>query len=182
MKNLTNQKLEEAIIFATEKHSGTSRKGNGLPYIVHPIRVMHRLMMLKEESHNIILLMIVALLHDTVEDCDVTLKEIAEKFGYKVAALVEELTLDKTQYEKIGKAEYLLRHMLAMSTYALRLKLCDRIDNIIDTKSMNTKFKKQYKAETEYILNGLTAKGARKLTPTHMVLIKQLKSALKQMK
>ena len=85
---LTSEDLEKAIIFATEKHKLQVRKGDGKPYILHPMRVMIKLMELKE-SKNVYLLAISCLLHDIVEDQDVTIQEIDEKFGYNVASIVE---------------------------------------------------------------------------------------------
>lgn len=168
--------LEDAIVFAAQKHKGQVRKGNKMPYIIHPMRVLHNLLAIKE-SKNIMIMSAAAILHDTVEDCGVKIQEIAKRFGYQVAALVEELTLDKTQYEKIGKAVYLADHMLKMSSYALNIKLSDRLDNIEDTKTMSSDFTKKYIAETNYILEKL--KG-RKLTKTHLKQIAKLRAAIKK--
>jgi guanosine-3',5'-bis(diphosphate) 3'-pyrophosphohydrolase len=176
---ITNEILEEIIIFVTQKHRGQTRKGNGFPYIIHPLRVMNYLLEAKERSTNINLLIAAALLHDVVEDCGVTLEEIARRFGYQVAALVEELTSDKERIAQVGKAQYLLEKMLGMSTYALTIKLCDRIDNIVDSKNMKEEFRRKYKAETLFILEGLKK---RKLTRTHKFLIRKLNNALNKIK
>src|SRR5258706_11264623 len=118
--------LEKAIIYATEKHKGQLRKGNGLPYIMHPISVMITLGKIKK-SNNTELLAIVCLLHDIVEDCEVSIEEIAREFGHGVASLVDELTSDQVEIDAIGKKEYLAQKMLKMSSYALRIKLADRL-------------------------------------------------------
>ena len=174
MLNLTAKQVEDAIIFATEKHKGQVRKGDGRPYILHPISVLIRLNNMKE-SKNIFLLMTACILHDVVEDCGVTLNEISEKFGHHVAGLVEELTLDKSKYETIGKKEYLAQEMVHMSSYALAIKLCDRLDNVSDMKSMSEDFRKKYKDETNFILNRLSG---RKLTKTHLKLIKEIRKVV----
>lgn len=174
--------LEDAIIYAVNKHRGQKRKGNGLPYIVHPLAVMKRVFDNKE-SKNMFLLAIAALLHDVIEDCYETmdekkagLHEIATIFGFQVASLVEELTLDKSQYGSLGKKEFLAIKMNGMSSYALAIKLCDRLENICDMKSMNEKFKKRYVLETWYILNNLN----RKFSPSHKKLIEEIKEILNQ--
>jgi (p)ppGpp synthase/HD superfamily hydrolase len=57
--------LGTAIVIATNAHAGQFDRG-GKPYILHPLTVMHKLLTDDEE------LMCIAVLHDTVEDCDVT--------------------------------------------------------------------------------------------------------------
>lgn len=167
--------LEKAIRFAVKKHKGQRRKGDGRPYIMHPISVMTRIQAIKKSS-NIRLLGAAAILHDVVEDCGVSLKKIAKKFGYHVAALVDELTLDKSQYEAIGKTKYLCNEMHRMSSYALAIKLCDRLDNVLDMQDMPKAFQDRYKTETLEILQSISK---RKLTKTHKELIKQIEEALK---
>lgn len=130
-----------------------------------------------------ILMAIASVLHDTIEDCYETMEEkkaglheIATLFGFQVASLVEELTLDKSQYGSLGKKEFLAIKMNAMSSYALAIKLCDRLENVTDMKAMNEKFKKRYVSETWYILNNLN----RKLSPSHIKLIEDIKDILNQ--
>jgi GTP pyrophosphokinase len=100
--------------------------------------------------------MTAALLHDTVEDCEnVSLQEIAENFGYYVAALVDELTSNESEIKKIGKTEYLKNKMTHMSSYGLVIKLSDRLDNVRDMSSVNLQFQKKYTKETLDILDHL---------------------------
>jgi GTP pyrophosphokinase len=179
MIKMTSKQLEDAIIFATEKHKGQVRKGDGRPYILHPMSVLIRIREVKESS-NMFLLMIACILHDTVEDCGVTLEEIASKFGYHVAALVEELTLDKSKYETVGKNVYLADEMLNMSSYALAIKLCDRLDNIADCRSMNEEFVNKYFYETEYILDKLRCRDH--LSSTHLSLIRDITNEMESVK
>lgn len=166
--------LQEAIEFAALKHRGQFRKGNGRPYILHPLSVLNRLYVIKPNSKNIYLLAIVAILHDLVEDCGVTLEEIARMFGYRVASLVEELTSDKDQIDLLGKQEYLLRKMNNMSSYGLIIKLIDRLDNVSDMEDLKPEDRNKTIQQTEYILNGLD----RKLTNTHKKLIKEIKNII----
>jgi (p)ppGpp synthase/HD superfamily hydrolase len=175
---LTAKDLERAIIYATQKHEGVVRKGDGRPYVMHPISVMQHLYRYKK-SKNIYVLMIACLLHDCIEDCeDVSVEEIAQLFGYNVASLVVELTSDLAKVKKEGKKEYLLCKMIAMSSYALVIKLCDRLDNIQDMHSMNESFIKKYIVETEYILSNLV--NSRKLSKTHKTIIKDISKEIKK--
>lgn len=103
---VTAETLEKAIAFAVEKHKGVKRKGDGRPYILHPMSVLITLLAVKQ-SKNSFLLATAAILHDVVEDCGVTLEEIAKEFGHSVAALVGELTNDLEQIKILGKTSYL---------------------------------------------------------------------------
>jgi len=165
---LTAQDLERAIIFATEKHSGQVRKSDGRPYILHPLAVMQTMYEIKK-SKNMNLLAIVCVLHDTVEDCNVTLSEIAENFGYSVASIIEELTSCKESIKELGKAKYLAGKMSSMSSYALVIKLIDRLNNVSDLNSMPQEFKNKYVAETFYIIKEINTN--RKLSDTHLKLM-----------
>ncbi len=171
---LSAKDLERAIIYATEKHKGMIRKGNGLPYITHPLQVMFILMNIKK-SNNVYLLAIACLAHDIIEDCDVSTNEIADMFGHKVASIVDELTSDTEKIKIMGKKEYLLDKMLHMSSYALRIKLADRLHNVSDMDSMKISDRDRTIEHTLFILDGLTQ---RKLTKTHKKLIKLIKKEL----
>lgn len=165
---MTNKQLELAIIFATKHHAGQTRKSDGRPYIMHPLSVMNTLYKVKK-SKNINLLAIATVLHDVVEDCNVSLDDIAKEFGYKVTSIVEELTSDKEEIKNIGKTDYLIQKMVNMSSYALVIKLCDRLDNTNDLSTMNENFKLNYCKETLDIIKGIN--GNRKLTDTHLRII-----------
>ncbi|MFZ2150916.1 MAG: HD domain-containing protein [Candidatus Absconditicoccaceae bacterium] len=169
--------FEKALEFALQKHKGQKRKGNDMPYYRHPISVAKNIETYKK-SKNIELLMTAALLHDTVEDCEnVTLQEIAEKFGYYVAALVDELTSNESEIKKIGKTEYLKNKMINMSSYGLVIKLSDRLDNVRDLDTTSKIFQKKYTKETLEILDHLES-GIRKLTATHKKLIEKIREFL----
>lgn len=77
-------KIDEAIVFATMAHKGDCRKGTQLPYISHPYAVA----MLLQQAGCGEDVIIAGLLHDTVEDTDVTLDDVEQRFGQRVADLV----------------------------------------------------------------------------------------------
>ena len=77
--------LEAALAFAAVAHQGQKRKGTGIPYIVHPVGVMVVLLQAGETDAEVLA---AALLHDTVEDAGITLAELREKFGERVAEIV----------------------------------------------------------------------------------------------
>lgn len=174
---ITPELLESAIRYATRQHAGVKRKGDDKPYILHPMSVMTTLLAVKK-SKNALLLGIVAILHDVVEDCGVTLEEIADLFGHKVASMVEELTNDPEQIKILGKTEYQKQKMIGMSSYALCVKLVDRLDNIKDMKSMSFSFQQKQIVATKEILSALETQ--RKLTKTHKILIKMVRKEMEK--
>ena len=87
-KNILDLKrIKEAYIFADKLHEGQMRE-SGDTYISHPLNVSYILSELHADTDTII----AGLLHDTVEDTEVTLKDVEEKFGNDVAHLVDGVT------------------------------------------------------------------------------------------
>lgn len=85
------KRIDEAIIFAVEVHRGKARKGKNIPYILHPTEAAAIVAGMTDDPEIII----ATLLHDTVEDANISLKAIEAKFGRRVAALVAAVTEDK---------------------------------------------------------------------------------------
>lgn len=83
-KPLNTAVLDRAIIFAVKAHSGTERRGKGYPYIIHPMEAVEIVSTMTKDQE----LLAAAVLHDTVEDTSVTVDQIREEFGDRVADLV----------------------------------------------------------------------------------------------
>ena len=83
-KPLDTELLDRAIIFAVRAHAGTERRGKGFPYIVHPMEAMEIVATMTSDQE----LLAAAALHDTVEDTPVTVEQIREEFGPRIADLV----------------------------------------------------------------------------------------------
>ena len=83
-KPLDTTLLDRAILFAVRAHAGTERRGKGFPYIVHPMEAVEIAATMTRDQE----LLAAAVLHDTVEDTDVTIEQIQTEFGDRVAALV----------------------------------------------------------------------------------------------
>lgn len=108
--------LETAILIATRAHQGQTDKA-GLPYILHPLRLM-----LKQDNLEA---MITAVLHDVVEDTDLSLEHIAE-YGFSSSVLdaLRLLTHDKsTPYQEYIEA-------IAGNSLARQVKQADLLDNM----------------------------------------------------
>ena len=83
--------VSEAIAFAVMAHDGMRRKNSDLPYILHPIEAAVIVGTMTDDQN----LIAAAALHDVVEDADITIEEIEERFGRRVRELVESETEDK---------------------------------------------------------------------------------------
>ena len=124
-------KLRRAFLFGMNAHDGQAR-ASGEPYFVHPIVVANILADMRLDLDTVI----TALLHDTVEDCDVTLSTLEMHFGASVAQLVDGVT----KLSRIGmptsqnnmQAENFRKLLLAMSEdiRVLLVKLADRTHNM----------------------------------------------------
>ena len=85
-KYLDTDLLDRAIIFAVNAHHNTERRGKGFPYIVHPMEAVEIVATITPDQE----LLAAAALHDTIEDTDVTVEQLRELFGERVAHLVQE--------------------------------------------------------------------------------------------
>jgi GTP pyrophosphokinase len=81
------ERVRKAYAFAAAKHSGQTRR-SGEPYIIHPVEVTEILAELEMDEQTLA----AGLLHDVVEDCGVTVEELAREFGAEVAHLVDGVT------------------------------------------------------------------------------------------
>ena len=83
--------VSEAIVFATKAHDGMRRKKSEAPYILHPMEAAVIVGTMTNDQH----LIAAAALHDVVEDAEIAMEEIEEKFGTRVRELVSAETEDK---------------------------------------------------------------------------------------
>ena len=122
--------LDEAYAFAESAHSGQMRK-SGEAFLNHPVEVALILASLHMDTPTLK----AALLHDTVEDSEVTLDEVQERFGDEVAELVDGVTkLGRIEFESLSEAQSNnLRKMLIAMAKDIRvilIKLADRLHNM----------------------------------------------------
>lgn len=80
--------FDKAVAFATQAHSGTERRGKAYPYIIHPMEAVSIVATITKDPE----MLAATILHDTVEDTDVTIEQIRELFGNRVADLVQHET------------------------------------------------------------------------------------------
>lgn len=117
-----------AAHFAAERHTPQRRKGSTRePYINHLLEVAELLASTAAELDTN--LIVAALLHDTIEDAGVTRAEIAERFGEDVAALVAEVSDDKSLPREVRKARQ-VEDAAGKSLRAQALAAADKISNL----------------------------------------------------
>ena len=124
------KKIRKAYDFAKEKHGDQLRR-SGEPYIIHPVQVAYTLAELGLDESTIS----AALLHDVVEDTDVTREELAKTFSEEIAEMVDGVT-------KLGKLNYTSKEEEQVENYrkmflamgkdirVIMIKLADRLHNM----------------------------------------------------
>ncbi len=128
--NLDIERLQKACDFSKEAH-GIQKRSSGAPYYMHPLEVAYILANMKMDIDTII----TALLHDIVEDTNISASELGKIFGSQIAKLVTGVTkLAKIEYqtENIRQAENFRKLLVAMSEdiRVLIVKLADRLHNM----------------------------------------------------
>ena len=122
--------LLKALRFAADKHRDQRRKDvNASPYINHPIGVAQTLSEVGGVDDPEILA--AAVLHDTVEDTESTIEELAKEFGARVASIVGEVTDDKT-LPKAERKRLQIEHARHISEEGALVKIADKISNVQD--------------------------------------------------
>ncbi|AUA10803.1 HD domain-containing protein [Streptomyces sp. SID8382] len=120
--------LRKAYVLAESSHRGQMRK-SGEPYITHPLAVTLILAELGAETTTLT----ASLLHDTVEDTDVTLDQVGEQFGEEVRYLVDGVTkLEKVDYGAAAEPETFRKMLVATGNdvRVMSIKLADRLHNM----------------------------------------------------
>lgn len=137
--------IEDAIELAMESHRGQTDKA-GLPYILHPLRVMSAFVQPDDDEVRC-----VAVLHDVVEDCEVTCTMLYG-FGYSSAVVEAVDALSRKKGEQYTR--YIER--VSRNTLALRVKLADLTDNLnearVSTGLLPSDTKAKYKMAQKYLL------------------------------
>ena len=147
-RDYDTQLIEKAYNLASEAQ-GDQRRVSGVPYIPHPTSVACILVDLGMDSETVV----AALLHDVVEDTDVTLEEIIKLFGDEIAHLIDGVTkLKKIPYSnrEVRQAENIRKMLIAMSDdiRVIIIKLADRLHNMRTIECMREQKRRDIALET----------------------------------
>ncbi|UJR85996.1 RelA/SpoT family protein [Sandaracinus amylolyticus] len=140
--------VNRAYVFSAQKHEGQKRK-SGEPYFTHPVAVANIIAEMKLDSASVC----AALLHDVLEDTDVTTKQMEEIFGEEVSFLVDGVTkLGKINFtcKEDQQAESFRKMLVAMARdiRVLLVKLADRLDNMRTLEHMKPEAQARIAQET----------------------------------
>ncbi|MDD5156616.1 RelA/SpoT family protein [Sulfurimonas sp.] len=148
--------LKNALEYSKKAHQNQFRK-SGQPYIVHPILVASIVASITNDEA----MAIAALLHDVVEDTEISIDEVNSVFGSDVAHLVEGLTkidsirdielISSSSNEKLVVSALSFRKMLLASTEDVRVlvvKLCDRLHNMLTLDALSEQKQQRIAEET----------------------------------
>jgi GTP pyrophosphokinase len=142
LPKVSQELIIKACDLAIKSHGSQLRK-SGAPYYSHPLEVAAIIAEMKLDRATII----TALLHDTVEDTDLTLDDIEQQFGIEISKLVDgvtKLTKIENQSEYTRQAENFRKLLLAMSDdiRVLLVKLADRLHNMRTLKYVDSQDKR----------------------------------------
>ncbi len=128
--NIVSQEIIEKAYVLSKKAHANQYRGSGEEYFTHPLAVADYLAEMKLDSSTII----TALLHDVVEDSEITIQNISDEFGNEISRLVDGVTKLSKLDLKFGfaQAENFRKLLLASSDdiRVLLVKLADRLHNI----------------------------------------------------
>ncbi len=122
-----NEYLLRAIDFAHKAHRKQWRKCTHTPYITHPLGVMQILITCGRDIH--VETIFAGILHDTIEDTDITYNDIKEEFGERVANLVQAVTKDPDKNSKEQKLE-IIEKLETAEQDVIYLKFADSLHNM----------------------------------------------------
>jgi (p)ppGpp synthase/HD superfamily hydrolase len=132
MKRAERALLADAMAFALEAHGTQKRKGTKIPYVSHVIRVCGLVLEYGGDARQAA----AGLLHDTIEDCDVTEAELRARFGADVAKMVRALS-DVLEGDTARKKSPWLKRKQAYVVHLARVprrvrlvSACDKLDNL----------------------------------------------------
>lgn len=148
--NKSRQSIEEAYEFAKKAHANQFRK-SGEPYIHHLIEVCYILTTLQCGPSTLI----AGLLHDTVEDTDVTLEQIKNLFGQDVMSIVDSLTkIQRLKLSHRSEEDFVYEDHrkiflgMAKDVRVIIIKLADRLHNMRTLDSLSPERQKILAKET----------------------------------
>jgi len=136
--------INKAIYWAKKYHGDQKRK-SGEPYYSHPLEVAYMISEYKLKTDIIV----ASILHDIIEDTEVTAGMIFDTFGQRIAEMVDRLTRDRPDGSKLSVEEILNNAYVLEDEEILLIKLIDRLHNMQTINSMD--YKKQIKTSIQTI-------------------------------
>jgi (p)ppGpp synthase/HD superfamily hydrolase len=175
--------IKSAADHASQAHKGQLRKDHKTPYITHPARVAG-LVGTFNGSHVAI---IAAWLHDVYEDCSPEWLLRTDKLieglplpaddRQDIAAIVDAMTKKNTISKKSARLSDSLDRILDAPPEATLVKLCDRIDNLLDSADRNGGFTRRYLASTDELIDKLSVRASLYGYDTALGILVQIRNS-----
>ena len=125
-KNVLDFEIINKAVYWARKYHGDQKRKSGEPYYSHPLEVAYMI-----SEHRLKTDVIVAsILHDIIEDTEVTAGMIIDNFGWRIAEMVDRLTRDRPDGSKLTVEEILNNSYQEKDKEVLLIKLFDRLHNI----------------------------------------------------
>jgi (p)ppGpp synthase/HD superfamily hydrolase len=159
-KNLLDFNLINKAISWARKYHGDQKRKSGEPYYSHPLEVAYMISEYKLKTDVIA----ASILHDIVEDTEVTVEMIQGTFGQRIAEMVDRLTRDRPDGTKLTVEQVLNNAYQLKDKEVLIIKLFDRLHNIQTIGSMN--IEKMEKITNETLINFVLLSEYLELTST----------------
>jgi (p)ppGpp synthase/HD superfamily hydrolase len=136
--------INKAIHWARKYHGQQMRK-SGEPYYTHPLEVAYLIAEHTKPTTNTI---VVSILHDIIEDTEVTAGMILDNFGWRIAEMTDALTRDRPDGTKLSVEEILYNAIEKDDKEVLLIKVMDRVHNIMTIGSMSNEKQRKIALET----------------------------------
>jgi (p)ppGpp synthase/HD superfamily hydrolase len=125
-KNVLDFDLINKAIYWAKKYHGDQKRKSGEPYYSHPLEVAYMISDYKLKTDVIV----ASILHDIIEDTEVTVRMIFDNFGQRIAEMVDRLTRDRPDGSKLSIEEILNNAYHLKDKEVLLIKLFDRLHNM----------------------------------------------------
>ena len=157
------QSMKIAAETAMTAHKGQCRKYNDAPYVVHPARVTQLVLIYDNTAYKGA---IIAWMHDILEDCGqegeklvtnaIATMPLSDTIKLEIVMSIQALTKNDTIHPRQAKWDNCIARVINDSSNFTKLvKICDRIDNLMDMIGFTKEFMKIYLNETQQFINAL---------------------------
>jgi len=143
-KSILDFDLINKAIYWAKKYHGDQKRKSGEPYYSHPLEVAYMISEYKLKTDVIV----ASILHDIIEDTEVTAGMIVDNFGWRITEIVDMLTRDRPDGSKLSVEELLNNAYQKQDEEVLLIKLFDRLHNLTTLDAMTDKKKKKIALET----------------------------------
>ncbi|MGL5717201.1 MAG: HD domain-containing protein [Paraclostridium sp.] len=143
-KNVLDFDLINKAIYWAKKYHGEQKRKSGEPYYSHPLEVACMISEYKLKTDVIV----ASILHDIIEDTEVTAGMILDNFGWRITEMVDMLTRDRPDGNKLSVEEIINKAYQKQDEEVLLIKLFDRLHNLKTLNAITEEKKKKIALET----------------------------------